>query len=390
MITPAYSPTATERVLPKLALDFTTAALDSRVTVTRALNTATRINSSGLIETVNADLPRFDYTFGVGGACKGLLIEEARTNKLTYSNTFTNGAWTKQAGVNLSVSPVASPDGTFNATRVEWTAASGGTGIFQTGIAITGAANSKAIWVRANSAGTIIITDPVTGFGTGYTLVTLSTTWTRVYLQNTAGQQPANGGLWVQKTVSSPNEIDIYNGQLEIGAFPTSDIVSVTTSATRNADVVEMSGTNFSSWFNATEGTFVANAETYYPQGFGNRVFWCRNTATATYNDAIYMDTRRSQSRWQAGVRANGADQFVQDLLTAASPSTAALAYKASSFAAAINGGSAISSSSGTVPTVNAMRIGSHTDGTFLNGYMRKLMFYPQRLINAEVTAFSK
>jgi hypothetical protein len=29
MITPSFLPTATERVLPKLALDFTTAVLDS-------------------------------------------------------------------------------------------------------------------------------------------------------------------------------------------------------------------------------------------------------------------------------------------------------------------------------------------------------------------------
>jgi hypothetical protein len=35
MITPAFNLTATERVLPKLALDFTTAALDSRITFTR-------------------------------------------------------------------------------------------------------------------------------------------------------------------------------------------------------------------------------------------------------------------------------------------------------------------------------------------------------------------
>jgi hypothetical protein len=56
MITPAYSPTATERVLPRMALDFTTAVLDSRVTVTRALNTATAINSSGFVAIVNANL----------------------------------------------------------------------------------------------------------------------------------------------------------------------------------------------------------------------------------------------------------------------------------------------------------------------------------------------
>lgn len=56
MITPAYAPTATERVLPRLALDFATGTLDPRVSVARPLNTATRVNSSGFIESINAQL----------------------------------------------------------------------------------------------------------------------------------------------------------------------------------------------------------------------------------------------------------------------------------------------------------------------------------------------
>lgn len=57
MITPAFCLTATERVLLKLALDFTTASLDSRITFAGALNTATQVNSSGYVELVNADIP---------------------------------------------------------------------------------------------------------------------------------------------------------------------------------------------------------------------------------------------------------------------------------------------------------------------------------------------
>ena len=73
MITPSYGLTSTERVLPRMALDFTTASLDSRVTVTRSLNTATRINSSGYIENVNANLPRFHFSPTSLGTCRGLL-----------------------------------------------------------------------------------------------------------------------------------------------------------------------------------------------------------------------------------------------------------------------------------------------------------------------------
>ena len=52
MITPSFGLTATERVLPKLALDFTTASLDPRITFTRttgASNPATYVDSSGYI-----------------------------------------------------------------------------------------------------------------------------------------------------------------------------------------------------------------------------------------------------------------------------------------------------------------------------------------------------
>lgn len=123
MITPAYAPTATERVFPRLALDFTTGVLDPRVTVTRALNTATRINSSGLIEVVNADLPQFDYD-PVTLAPKGLLIEETRANLLLHSSGANESAWTKDAagtGVAPVVTPnfAVAPDGTTTADRVQ-------------------------------------------------------------------------------------------------------------------------------------------------------------------------------------------------------------------------------------------------------------------------------
>jgi hypothetical protein len=84
MITASFGLTATERVLPRLALDFTTATLDARVTFTRTGDTATVTNSSGVIVGINANLPRFDYD-PTTLACKGLLIEDPRTNLLLNS-----------------------------------------------------------------------------------------------------------------------------------------------------------------------------------------------------------------------------------------------------------------------------------------------------------------
>ena len=123
MITPSFSITATERVLPKLALDFTTASLDPRITFTRALNTATKVNSSGFIETVNADTPRFDYD-PITKVCKGLLIEESRTNQALQSENLTT-TWTR-TGVNAFGSPAASPANTNTAYAVIENTSGGG------------------------------------------------------------------------------------------------------------------------------------------------------------------------------------------------------------------------------------------------------------------------
>ena len=84
MITPSFPLATARRALPNLDLDFTAASLDARVTVTRANNTATVINSSGVIAVVNANLPRFDHD-SVALTCKGLLIEASRTNALLNS-----------------------------------------------------------------------------------------------------------------------------------------------------------------------------------------------------------------------------------------------------------------------------------------------------------------
>ncbi len=61
---------------PTLELDFANVnALDPRITFTRANPIATVTNSLGLIQTVGANVPRFDYD-PVTLAAKGLLIEE--------------------------------------------------------------------------------------------------------------------------------------------------------------------------------------------------------------------------------------------------------------------------------------------------------------------------
>jgi hypothetical protein len=149
MITPAYTPAATERVLPRMALDFTTGVLDPRVTVSRALNTATRINSSGFVEIVNADLPRFDYD-PTTLAPKGLLIEEARTNLLLRSQEFENAEWAAGISTSVAANTAVSPSGTQNADTATIDAST--PLIRQAGNVTNGVAYTLSVWVKASSS----------------------------------------------------------------------------------------------------------------------------------------------------------------------------------------------------------------------------------------------
>ena len=333
MITPAFGLTATERVLPKLALDFTTAVLDARVTVTRttnATNPATYINSSGVITAATNNQPRFDYDPATL-LCRGLLIEESRANSLLNTDLLATQIVTVTAAVR-TLSFYGTGSVTLSGAHV---AVVSGTGAYPT----------RTTYSFTPSAGALTLT--------------------------------------VAGTVQF--------AQLELGAFATSYIPTTTTSLTRNADAVSMTGTNFSSWYNATEGTFVLE---YFETGINKTAAGLIANAGA-YTDVIgmYIDGSIGVPIQPNFVVLNS-NSIQANILDAAPPANSVAkmvaAYKQNSFAFALNGLLAGTDASGTIPTVNQLQIGNELNGIFANRHFAKVSYFPQRLTNAEVQAFSK
>jgi len=338
MITPSFGLTATERVLPRLALDFTTATLDPRITFTRSGNTGTIIDSSGVIVGINADLPRFDYDPETL-VCRGLLIEESRTNALLNSLI----------------------DGTSLVTQsVTVTAAARTLSFYGTGqIVLSGAASAT-----------------VTGIGAYPTRTTYTFT-------------PSAGSLTFTVTGT------VQFAQLELGSFATSFIPTAGAAVTRNADVATMTGTNFSDWYNATEGAIQAEFSFVgYSTANRDRIVSISNS-TGTSEIVILQQTTNGYGRFE--VVNSGSNQALLDCIntTMVAGTTYKIcgAYKANSFVASGSLGSQATDSSGTVPTVDRMCIGGFVDGTatlVFSGHMRKINYWPQRITNNETRAFAK
>jgi hypothetical protein len=324
MITPSFSLTATERVLPSLSLDFTSGVLDSRVNFTRA-STATYFNSAGVLTSAAINEARFDYNPSTLAAL-GLLIEDSRTNLVLNS----------AALVTQSVT-------------------------------VTGVAHTLSFY----GTGTVVIS----GTGTG-TLVGSGAFPTRSTLTFT----PTVGVVILTVTGT------VTQAQLEIGAFATSYIPTTAAAATRAADVAKV--TTLTPWFNATEGTMLFEGQ-YGPVGAYMFSLFGSSTSNRIYENSSTFN------RIDGGTRLAGV--FSNAQVATALPNTnfkSALAYKTADSALSVNGGNAVATAPAStgLPTVLRFDIGNNSAlaGNFLNGYVRKISYYPLRLTNAEVQAFSK
>lgn len=431
MITPGFSLTATERVLPKLALDFTTAVLDPRVTFTRALNTATVTNSNGYVVPINADLPRFDYD-PITLACKGLLIEEARTNLITYSQDYTNVSWQKQ-NVTIIANSTASPAGTTTATTLTASAGSNfhvinpvtylgipfgtytvsqyvkaGTsnfvsiGAFNNSvsyIAITANLSTVAITQTIAGGAFSSISSSITAVSNGFyrIVATFSTTsaLTSGFLTTTqinSSATPTIGSFGVETwTAAGTESIYIWGAQLEAAAFPTSYIPTTTAALTRNADVATMTGTNFSSWYTGgTSGTMVVQATP--PNASQSFAAVLAFAGASPSTDFIYLGRSGTSARAFDNVAGVGQGTFNFGTWANGTAGKTSIAYAPSNVAPCFNAGTVTVNNTANVPTLVKAYIGNFSDGgsTVWNGIVSKIFYFPQRLTNAEIQAFTK
>ena len=410
MITPSFGLTATERVLPKLALDFTTASLDSRVTFTRttgASNPATYVNSSGVVTAATNNQPRFDYD-PVTLACKGLLIEESRTNSCPYAEAFDDASWVKPRS-SISADATTAPSGSVTADKlVEDSTASNTHYMYRDipGLSTTTytysvyakAAERTQVTIRADQGTpTFSIFNLSTGVvvtqAAGHTasIVNAGNGWYRciVSLAITAGTGKLGQGIAVNGATSysgnGTSGIYIWGAQLEAGAFATSYIPTTTTALTRNADVATMTGTNFSDWFNASEGTILISAQSFGGSSYGLYLF----DGTTNNITGLLIRTNGTSGRAAVMITAGVSQLGALASLTAANKNTAVLSYKTNNGIAAMNGLEASADTTVTLPTVDRMNIAASNTSTN-NCWIEKIMFWNIATTAAEVQAFSK
>jgi hypothetical protein len=240
-------------------------------TVTRA-TTATRVNASGLIESVASGIPRLDY-FASGGVvgCPALLVEPSAQNLCLQSEAF-NTTWTLVTGGTgllpvITANAVVAPDGTTTADRIVFNRGAGNSSsdfsqIQQVvNLAVSGT-YTLSVYAKATTSGDVgkqfyirAKNNLVSG--------SLTSSWVR-YTNTETGVASGNTNVIIGNrgafTADNSVSVDLWGAQLETGSVATSYIPTTTASVTRNADVISVSGA-VSGSIGQTEGTLYAEVD---------------------------------------------------------------------------------------------------------------------------------
>jgi len=392
--------------------------LDPRVTFTRA-STGTFVGSNGLIATAATDAPRFDHNPTTGESL-GLLVEEARTNLALWSEDLSNAVWSVNF-TSVTTNAVTAPDGGLTADFVKEDSSSFEHNRFQNASVTAGTVYTISAYAKAGGRTKFILRTAIAGgnINCGFDLTSGTVTrqpsgftcsiqrlpngWYRCSATCTASVT-ASRYFALQLAIADPVDdaqpsyqgdntsgLFLWGAQLEAGAFPTSYISTTTATVTRAADVASITGSNFSSFYNQTEGTVFADV-TASPNTFTSYAAISNGTTSqnSTYFDNDTGIIRSVTFSASTAVSVLG----LGSIGTVGTGNKLISAYKANDFAAARNGGTVQTDTSGAVPvSVTQLDIGRNPNAAsaaYLSGTIKRLTYWPVRLADPTLQAITQ
>lgn len=394
---------------PSLNLDFTQGAFPAGLSFSRA-SAGTYFDSAGILQSAALNVPRLDYD-PVTLQAKGLLIEEQRTNLITYSESFSNAIWQK-SNVIVTSNATQSPSKIVNADKVQADTTSNiHRAIYSYAFASTGLSATLTVFAKAGgynffylNAGAIMgaratfnLTNGTFVVGAGSaSMQNVGDGWYRCSVSGSSATT-AQSSIFFQINSTVSNAVDdtftgngtsgihLWGAQLEVGSFPTSYIPTTSAAVTRSQDLCSM---NLGSWFNSIQGTlfadFLSNVNGGTSQIAGGIGAGSSNGIHIRINGVNTYGMFRDASATKDG-------QSVS--YTIGSPRRSAVAYNVGTRVGYASGGLLALENSNASNTYeltssqswNKLAIGSYADlsQSSLNGWVKTVKYYRNRLPNS-------
>jgi len=385
-------------------------------TFTRA-SSGTYFDASGVLQTATTNNARFNNIYnGSSWVSRGLLVEEQRTNLVTYSEDISQAIGTA-SNFPKTANQIAAPDGNTTAGLI---AENSATSLHQ---AFPSFSNSIATycfsvfikWKSGTTRNVSIIPHNNSSVGSsngvifdlngsfvayengsstaisGYGAVSVGNGWYWLWVTSPATASGTSfptvrlkSGTTASHAGDGSSGVYVWGAQSEVGSLPSSYIKTTGASATRSADVCTISGSNFTGIWGSTEGSFAVEG---ISPATGTKAL-CSADGNSSAN-SIILSTSGTDPKFDVTTSSASQASINAGAVTANTAFKLSARYKVNDFAASIGGAAVVTGVSGTVPTVDRLRIGVDQAGNYLNGHISRLRYYNTRLDNTTLQTLS-
>lgn len=396
-----------------VVIDFTS-GFNPNLSFSRA-STATKTNKSGNLESVLSGIPRIDFN-AITGESRGVLIEPQATNMLLQSESFAS-PWSF-IGSSADSSLVVPPSGAGTVKKLKESATTGNHAAFQVMSFSLGVTYCFSVYAKAGERKRISITGQATAFSVNWAVFDLETGLMTEAFGCSARIERLQGGFfrcsWVA-TATATTTATVYThlvtqayvtqyagdgvsgayvwgAQCEAASRASSYIATTTAQVTRAADSLSIQGAVFNRFFTQSEGAIYVEFE-------HNRAAWpsstpvimCISDGTGT-GEASGIVLSASAAGTSLDVSSSSVSQagLLVSNGSAAGVHRAAFSYKADSFSLSVDNATPSIDTTGTIPTLSRLDIGSVIGARHFSGWIKRIFIFPRAASSAIIQSITQ
>lgn len=367
---------------------------------------ATRINKSGLIESVDNNIARINFS---GSSDGNLILEPASTNLFTYSEDLTNNDWSHLSEITVTDSSELAPTGQLDANLVEYNGS--GRSFIRQGLSIPSTTSSISVFAKKGNWRYIGLRNFEESSGPHSVFDFDTNTFVKVSSGQTASFESFDNG-WYRLKVVNPSplqsnalagfgltdatgnvldptggqvaNVHLFGCQVEENSFATSYIPTEGSTVTRNAELCNGSGAEQD--FNSLEGVLYAEIAAI-ADDLSFKVISISDSSSD--NEVLIRTFHTGADTYNARIRANGSTEVT--MLNAVSDITQfnkiAIKYKSGESDFFVNGVKVVSSTNTFTFTsnLNQLRFEGGGSGGDFYGKVRDLRVFTKALTDAEL-----
>ena len=360
------------------------------------------ITDISIIEIQENGVPRLDYTNGTAS----ILLEPQSTNLLTYSEDFSNAAWTK-TGASVVSDATTSPDGSLNADKLMEDTSTGLHKI-QVFYTFTAVDYSNSIRIKPNGTTKVSLWIDGASKGTKFDLSTgtiysetsslgkitaLPNGWFEIATtaDGTSGTSYAlyfYDDSWnVTYTGDGTSGVYIWGAQAEALSYATSYIPTSGSTVTRAAETLNNAGN--SDLINSTEGVLYVEIKALADDGTGRDISVSDNTG----NNYARISLSNAVGNLEYNVVVGGVTQASGlSAISQTNFNKIALKYKLNDFAIWVNGTEVLTDSSGSVfpaSTLTTLNFNRGSATNFFYGNCKTVAVFSESLSDTELACLT-